>query len=453
MNSEHPDEAETSRQAPSQGKIFLFWLPLALTWLMMSVEGPLLAAIIARLAAPKENLAAYGVAFSLGLLLEAPVIMMLSASTAIVRDALSYVKLRNFTVFLNVAITAGMLVLIIPAVFDLVARGLIGLPADVAWRTHGAVALLLLWPGAIGFRRFYQGVLIRYGRTRRVAYGTVVRLISMAGTALLLARFSSMEGAWVGASALSVGVTAEAVASRIMVAPVLALFWETSAHSTVQAEHLTYRYITRFYYPLVLTALLATGVHPMVSFFLGRSRNAIESLAVMPVIISLVFIFSALGLAFQEVNIALLGDCGEGFRALRRFATTLGLVLTGILVIVAWTPAATLWFEGISGLSPDLARFAIVPARILSLMPFLSVALSFMRSTLVATRRTAHISWATGLEVASVAATLAIGITVFDALGAIAAATALMAGRIVAVTYLLGPVRAAVSRLVVARPA
>jgi len=290
-------------------------------------------------------------------------------------------------------------------------------------------------------------VLIRYGRTRRVAYGTVVRLISMAGTALLLARFSLMEGAWVGAAALSVGVTAEAIASRIMVAPVLAELRGPSSHSTAQAEHLTYRYITRFYYPLVLTALLATGVHPMVSFFLGRSRNPIESLAVMPVIISLVFIFSALGLAFQEVNIALLGDRGEGFRALRRFATTLGLVLTGILVVVAWTPAATLWFQGISGLSPDLARFAIVPARILSLMPFLSVALSFMRSTLVATRRTAPISWATGLEVASVAATLAVGIAVFDAVGAIAAATALMAGRIVAVAYLLGPVRAAVSRL------
>jgi hypothetical protein len=45
-------------------KIFVFWMPLAATWLMMSVEGPFLAAVIARLAEPKYNLAAYGVAFS-----------------------------------------------------------------------------------------------------------------------------------------------------------------------------------------------------------------------------------------------------------------------------------------------------------------------------------------------------------------------------------------------------
>ncbi|MCK4558957.1 MAG: hypothetical protein KAV45_04180 [Calditrichia bacterium] len=39
-------------------KISIFWLPLAATWLMMAFEGPFLAAIIARLAEPKFNLAA-----------------------------------------------------------------------------------------------------------------------------------------------------------------------------------------------------------------------------------------------------------------------------------------------------------------------------------------------------------------------------------------------------------
>jgi len=63
-------------------KIFKFWLPLAGTWLMMSIEGPFIAAIIARLADPKFNLAAYGVAFSFALIIEAPVIMMMTASTS-----------------------------------------------------------------------------------------------------------------------------------------------------------------------------------------------------------------------------------------------------------------------------------------------------------------------------------------------------------------------------------
>ena len=74
----------------SYSKIFRFWLPLAATWLMMSIEGPFLAAVIARLADPKHNLAAYGVAFSFALIIEAPVIMILSASLALVAGKHSY---------------------------------------------------------------------------------------------------------------------------------------------------------------------------------------------------------------------------------------------------------------------------------------------------------------------------------------------------------------------------
>ncbi|MCW8984878.1 MAG: hypothetical protein OQK55_06020, partial [Thermoanaerobaculales bacterium] len=65
--------------------VFRFWRPLAATWLMMAVEGPFLAAIIARLPEPTYNLAAYGVAFSLALVAEAPVIMIMSAATALAR--------------------------------------------------------------------------------------------------------------------------------------------------------------------------------------------------------------------------------------------------------------------------------------------------------------------------------------------------------------------------------
>ena len=67
-------------------KIFYFWLPLAATWLMMSVEGPYLAALIARSPEPKFNLAAYGVAYSLALIIEAPIIMIMSASVALVKN-------------------------------------------------------------------------------------------------------------------------------------------------------------------------------------------------------------------------------------------------------------------------------------------------------------------------------------------------------------------------------
>ena len=85
----------------TQRRILLFWLPLAATWLMMSIEGPFLAAVIARLSQPKYNLAAYGVAFSFAMLMESPVIMIMTASTALVKDRDSLRTLGGFTLRLN----------------------------------------------------------------------------------------------------------------------------------------------------------------------------------------------------------------------------------------------------------------------------------------------------------------------------------------------------------------
>ncbi|MBT8477944.1 MAG: hypothetical protein KJO06_03435, partial [Gemmatimonadetes bacterium] len=150
---------------------------------MMAAEGPFLAAVIARLPDPKYNLAAHGVAFAFAILIEAPVIMLMSASTALVEDAGSYRKLRNFANALNIGSTAMLLIALIPPVFDFVMRTLIGLPPEIADLTYGALWLFLPWPAAIGMRRFVQGVLIRSGRTRLVATGTMIRLTAMATTA------------------------------------------------------------------------------------------------------------------------------------------------------------------------------------------------------------------------------------------------------------------------------
>ncbi|MBR9973945.1 MAG: hypothetical protein KFF77_00040 [Bacteroidetes bacterium] len=417
-------------------------MPLMATWLMMSIEGPFLAAVIARLADAKENLAAYGVAFSFALLVEAPIIMMMSASTALVSDRLSYRRLRNFTWMLNGGITAVMLVVIFPPVFSFLARDLIGLPPHVADLTHLATALLLPWPAAIGFRRFAQGLLIRGNQTRRVAYGTVIRLGTMTATALAVALWSDLPGAAVGALALSAGVTIEALASRVMAHGAIRRL--LAAGDDPATETLGYAGILRFYYPLAMTSILALGVHPMITFFLGQSRLPLESLAVMPVVNSLVFLFRSFGLSYQEVAIARFGKRMEHFVPVRNFAVGLGAAATTGLALIVFTPLSGVWFSDLSGLSDTLAGIALLPAQIMVLIPATSVLLSFQRSVLVATRRTSPVTLGTALEVGFIIVTLAVAIGVFDAVGAVAAAIALVTGRLVANAWLTPPMLRAI---------
>ncbi|MFV2072616.1 MAG: hypothetical protein ACC742_08190, partial [Thermoanaerobaculales bacterium] len=409
-------------------RVFRFWLPLAATWLMMAVEGPLLAAIIARLPEPTYNLAAYGVAFSLALVAEAPVIMIMSAATALARDRLSYLRLRNFTLVLSAGVTIVMAVALAPPFYDWLARDLIGLPDEVASRTYIALVILLPWPGTIGLRRLFQGVLIRAGLTRRVALGTVIRLATMTATATLLFRMGGVEGAWLGAAALTVGVSCEAIACRLMTQGALRRLLATNEGPTGATT--SYRALSRFYYPLALTALLSLGIHPVVTFFIGNSRASLESLAVLPVVGALVFIFRSIGLAYQEVVIALVGENQEGYAVLRRFALLLSVAVIAGLGLIAWTPLAGVWFHVVSGLPDELARFALGPTQILAIMPGLTALLSFQRAIMVVRNSTTGITWATLIEVIGVVAVLWIAIAHLDVVGAIAAAAALLLGRI-----------------------
>ncbi|MCP5104958.1 MAG: hypothetical protein GY950_16345 [bacterium] len=417
-------------------KIFVFWYPLAASWLMMAVEGPFLAAVIARLAEPKFNLAAYGVAFSLALIVEAPIIMLMTASTALCKDRDAFSKLWRFTFVLNAGITASMLILLIPPVFYFVAEGLIELPHHVARLTHFSLVLLLPWPAAIGLRRFYQGILIRFNLTRRVAYGTGVRVTTMAGTALVL-YLLKVTGAYVGAAALAMGVTCETIAVRLMVHGSMKQLRETPPSEENKKKPLTYGFITKFYYPLALMTLLSLGVHPMVTFFMGKARFAIESLAVLPVVNSLFFIFRSLGLSFQEVVIALMGKKKENYTRLRNFAFFIGAGVLGAGALVAFTPLAVLWFHNISGLSLELASFAYLPTQILVLLPALTVLISVQRSILVNVKKTSPISMATAIEVVTILTLLYITINRLNFVGVTAAACAYTIGRLLANLYLL----------------
>jgi len=419
----------------SQKKIFKFWYPLAATWLMMAFEGPFLAAIIARLPEAKYNLAAYGVAYSFALLSEAPVIMMMAASTSLVKNSQSYFKLRNFNNALIILVTVVLAIGLIPTLFDFITGTLINLPKNVGKLTHVSLLILLPWPGAIAYRRFLQGILIANNKTKFVGLGTLIRLLVMAGTALGLYEYSNIAGAYVGAISLSAGVVAEMIVSHLMCRNILKKLREQPLDKTSN-NNLSYKKIFTFYFPLALATFIGLGAHPLITFFVGHSNMALESLAVLPVISSLIFIFRSIGLSYQEVGIAMIGDDKKGYEPLKRFAIKLALINVTILALISFTPLADTWFITISGLSDLLASIAILPTQILVVIPALTVLISFQRAIQVAYNKTSPISTATAMEVVVIVVLLFSLIYFFDMIGVTATSIALVLGRLTSNTYL-----------------
>ena len=414
-------------------RIFLFWGPLALTWLMMALEQPILIAFIARLSEAKLNLAAFGIAGSFAMIIEAPVIMLMSASTALVTGRHSYRKLRRFTDILNLGVTGIQLLVLIPPVFRFIVINLMGVPEEVARLAHIALLIFLPWAASIGYRRFYQGILIRNNLTRRVTYGTLVRLTVIVTVGVILYS-AGVKGAYVGAGAMSLAVFAEAIATRIMASGTLKTILE---REDTENGSLGLRKISKFYYPLAITSLLSLGVHPFVTFFLGRSYMAVESLAVLPVVSSLVFIFRSLGLSYQEVNIALIGNQRQNYRPLRNYAVYMGAAVTVLITILAFTPLADLWFVNVSGLSQELADMSYLPLKIMILLPALTVLLNYQRSLLLINRTTGPISAATAIELISIIAILLVCTVFLNMTGVVAASIAFTVGKGISTLYLL----------------
>lgn len=409
-----------------------FWLPLSSTWLMMAAEGPILASVVARLPEDIRNLAAYGVASSIAMLIESPVIGLLSAVITLARDTQAIGVLNAFMRKINWVVSSLMLLVIIPWIFTPLAHTVIGLPDDVAWRVHLGLACMVPWPAAIGVRRFYQGLLIRKGLTRSVAQGTVVRLVSMTATAVVLA-LAGAPGAAVGCGGLTGGVVMESVAIWLL-ARRACRKWEVIPHTH---PPLTTHQVYRFYAPLALTSMVSFLAVPLLSIFLSRLPMPLESLAVLPVISSLIFVFRSFGFSYQEVGIAFLNQNTASYPVVYKVGLRISLFTTIAMVLTAFTPLLGILFTGIYAISPKLAQMATLPTQLLVVVPITAASYSLHRAVMIAAHRTIHVSVSMIIEVGSMALIMLLFIALQSFNGAFASGVAIAAGILLSTAYAL----------------
>src|SRR5438876_7714139 len=220
----------------------------------MGCELPLVSAVMARLPSPTVSLAAYGgVVFPLAMLIESPIIMLLSASTALCRDWPSYRLVRRFMFLTAGALTAMHAAVAFTPLYDWIAGSLLHVPREVLEPARLGLQIMLPWTLSIAYRRFQQGVMIRAGRSSRIGIGTAIRLGSNAAVLALGAVWGKAPGIAIGTAAVATGVMAEAIYAGIVVRPVLRDIVRPAAPS---AEPLTLRRFLHFYVPLAMTPLL-----------------------------------------------------------------------------------------------------------------------------------------------------------------------------------------------------
>jgi hypothetical protein len=322
------------------------------------------------------------------------------------KDYSSYRKVRKFMWITGGALTLLHILVAFTPLYYLVVEGILGVPPEIVAPARTGLMIMTPWTMSIAYRRFNQGVLIRFDHSRTIGVGTLIRL--MANGLVLTAGYlsGSLPGIVVATSAVAAGVVSEAVYAGLVVRPVVR---RQLIPAPAVEEPLTLPGFLNFYIPLAMTSLLTLLVNPIGSAALSRMPQALDSLAVWPVLSGLVFLLRSPGIAYNEVVIALL-DEPRASPALRRFAIWLVAATSAGLLLIAATPVSDFWFRTVSALNPRLVSLAEVGIWLALPLPAINVLQSWFQGAILHGKRTRGITEAVVVYLVSSALILGGGI-------------------------------------------
>jgi len=122
---------------------------------------------------------------------------------------------------MGASLTVLHLLVAFTPLYDFVVVELMGVPEEIIESGRMGLRFMLPWTWSIAYRRFQQGVMIRFGHSQAVGVGTIVRLctdVVVLGAGLLI---GSIPGYIIGATSQGLSTLAEAVYSGIRVRPIL----------------------------------------------------------------------------------------------------------------------------------------------------------------------------------------------------------------------------------------
>lgn len=409
---------------PSKITLLDLWrqfIPLSLSDVAMACGDPMMTAALAHLSAARLNLAAVGIAKSLAVFFESPIITILHASNALAPTERSRRALWQFTLIAGGVLSALLLLLTLPFIFDFLGGTLLGIPSELRLPVRMVLTLMVLWPFAIAWRRYFQGLLIHTGHSQAVARASIARLVSVA--LVLLVGFSlKVSGAVLAGMALITGVILEAVLVTIA-ARNLRATRIPEPMDLPQNLPADLKSVWNFYWPLACSMLVVWGGRAVLVGIIARATDGEIALAAWPAAWGLVLAIANASRMVQQVIIKNRGQVSD--RQLFVFALSVGGVCSLLLLLGGTTPFGLIVVQSFVGNDSALVE-RIRPVLLLcAFVPLLVALQNATQGFLVGSGQTRGVNRATwiGTTILLLAAFLGVQLGVQ---GAIAAAIAMI---------------------------
>ncbi|MBD2268692.1 hypothetical protein H6F62_07895 [Anabaena sp. FACHB-1391] len=422
---------EPQSQSVSFGTLWREFLPLSLSDVTMACGDPMITTTLAHLPDAQVNLAAVGIAKSLAIFFESPIIMILHASNALAGSQDSRKALWRFTLLVGGGLTFLLSLLGLPIIFSFVGVSLLGIPSAMLATVSQVLLLMGGWPFAIAWRRYFQGLLIYHGQSRSVAKASILRLFTLA-LVLTGGFFFPISGGILAGLALISGVIVEAVAVTIFAR----LYGATIPPETVTQPNLprNLAQVGKFYLPLANSMMVVWGGRAILISVIARAEDATVAIAAWSAAWGLVLVIANSTRMIQQMVIKYHHQVSD--KQLLTFAISVGAACSTLLLFMSLTPVGDRIVQSFIANDLTLAKSMKPVLLICAIVPLLVALQNATQGFLVSENRTGHVNLSTWLGTATllIIATLAINKGMN---GAISAAMAMITSMLVEVTCLI----------------
>ena len=421
---------ETQSQAVSLGSLWREFLPLSLSDVTMACGDPMMTTTLAYLPDAQNNLAAVGIAKSLAIFFESPIIMILHAANALAGSQDSRKALWRFTLFVGAGLTCLLSLLGLPIIFNFVGVSLLGIPSAMLTTVSQVLLLMGGWPFAIAWRRYFQGLLIYHGQSRAVAKASILRLFTLA-LVLTGGFFLPISGGILAGFALISGVVVEAIAVTIF-----ARLSGATLPPQIEQPNLprNLAQVWKFYLPLANSMMVVWGGRAILISILARAEDATIAIAAWSAAWGLVLVIANSTRMVQQMVIKYRHQVSD--RQLLSFAISVGAACSSLLLLMSVTPIGDRIVQSFIGNDIILANSIKPVLLICTIVPLFVALQNAIQGFLVSENRTGHVNLSTWLGTGTLLIITSFAINK-GMNGAMAAAMAMITSMLVEVTCLL----------------
>jgi hypothetical protein len=421
---------EPQSQPVSLGSLWREFLPLSLSDVTMACGDPMMTTTLAHLPDAQVNLAAVGIAKSLAIFFESPIIMILHAANALAGSQDSRKALWRFTLFVGAGLTCLLSLLGLPMIFNFVGVSLLGIPSAMLATVSQVLLLMGGWPFAIAWRRYFQGLLIYHGQSRAVAKASILRLFTLA-LVLTGGFFLPISGGILAGLALISGVVVEAIAVTIF-----ARLSGATIPPQIEQPNLprNLAQVWKFYLPLANSMMVVWGGRAILISILARAEDSTIAIAAWSAAWGLVLVIANSTRMVQQMVIKYRHQVSD--RQLLTFAISVGAACSSLLLLMSVTPIGDRIVQSFIGNDLTLANSIKPVLLICTIVPLFVALQNATQGFLVSENRTGQVNLSTWLGTGTllIIATFAINKGMN---GAMAAAIAMITSMLVEVTCLL----------------